>query len=274
MTRPRCPVKESAKKFEIMLCAFVAEHNLPFAAVNHLNNVIKEGITDSNIVKKININRLKVQKIITNDLGPENTKAISVFCSNNYYSLVIDESTDCTVKKNLAIVIRIFDGQCRDQMLFIKCIFYSFSIYYNLLTMLIWKCNLRIAVCIYFCQDYNFLLRQVGRSFLDKSFLDNTLISKINLNENHVENEIIYCGTEVDLYISENNIDNETVKRFKENAMKFCLKFCEDLRNRVNFDDEMYVWLSKFCPENVISGKTNSIVPFLLKAFPNETNHF
>lgn len=39
------------------------------------------------------------------------------FCNDNYYSTAIDESTDCSVSKNLGIIVRIFDGTCRDRFL-------------------------------------------------------------------------------------------------------------------------------------------------------------
>lgn len=44
---------ESAKKLELMLSAFVAEHNIPFTILDHLNYIIKEGINDSQITKAI-----------------------------------------------------------------------------------------------------------------------------------------------------------------------------------------------------------------------------
>ncbi|KNC34017.1 hypothetical protein FF38_07894 [Lucilia cuprina] len=36
-----------AKKLEIILCFFVAEHNLPFTILDHLNNIIKDGIANN-----------------------------------------------------------------------------------------------------------------------------------------------------------------------------------------------------------------------------------
>lgn len=112
-----CPIAESARKLEVMLSMFVAEHNIPFTILDHLNNIIKEGVPDSQISKKFLINRAKGQKILTNLIGPANTDSISIFCQENYYSLVVDESNDVSVSKNLAVVIRIFDGQCRDRFL-------------------------------------------------------------------------------------------------------------------------------------------------------------
>lgn len=117
MQNTACPIAESARKLEIMLSMFVAEHNLSFSALDHLNDVIKEGVTDSQIAKKILINRQKAQKIITNLTGPLNINNITEFCMKNYYSIVLDESTDCSVSKNLAIIIRVFDGKCRDRFL-------------------------------------------------------------------------------------------------------------------------------------------------------------
>lgn len=112
-----CPTTEMAKKLEVKLCLFVAEHNLPFSILDHLNELIKSGIPDSQIAKKFLINRHKGQKIITSATGPENTKTIMEFCNDNYYSTAIDESTDCSVSKNLGIIVRIFDGTCRDRFL-------------------------------------------------------------------------------------------------------------------------------------------------------------
>lgn len=117
MKNPLCPTEQSAKKLEIMLTMFVAEHNLPFTILDHLNSLIKQGISDSQIVKKININRKKAKQIVTEVIGPENVKEIKNFCKDNYYSIVLDESTDCSVSKNLAIIIRIFDNKCRDRFL-------------------------------------------------------------------------------------------------------------------------------------------------------------
>lgn len=105
-----------------MLCLFVAEHNLSFSILDHLNNIIKRAISESLVIKKFLINRQKAQNIITSILGPENTKMVSTFCNNNYFSIIIDESNDCTVSKNLSIVVRTFDEKCRDRFLSLESI--------------------------------------------------------------------------------------------------------------------------------------------------------
>lgn len=108
----KCPIEQSAKKFEIMLTIFIAEHNLSFSILNHLNNLIKEAVPDLQIVKKVNINRRKAKHIVVDVTDPENSYDIQQFCQNNYYSIVVDESSDCSVSINLAVVIRMFNKKC------------------------------------------------------------------------------------------------------------------------------------------------------------------
>lgn len=120
----------------------------------------------------------------------------------------------------------------------------------------------------------SFLFRQIARNFIKKNILDEFDILNIDLNKNHVPLEDIFCGTQIDVYILSYKIDNTTVLDFKQCAIKFYQKFCEVLRAKVNFGSEMLLWFPKFTPENVINGKTSSIVPFLIKMFPNEDKHF
>ncbi|KNC29006.1 hypothetical protein FF38_10163 [Lucilia cuprina] len=125
-----------------------------------------------------------------------------------------------------------------------------------------------------FLQRLTFLFRQIARNFMRKNVLDDCDISIVDLYKNHMPIEEIYCGTEVDLYISTNNINIDIVKEIKENAKQFYIKFCEVLRTKVNFNNEVLMWFHKFTPENVISGNTSSIVPLLVKMFPNEIANF
>lgn len=116
---PNCEemrISSSAKELEIRLCLFVAEHNLPFASLDHLNQCVKT-VKDSKIISKMCINRQKGQKIIRSVTGPQNCKSIANAANTQYYSIIIDESTDVSMNKNLAVVIRIFTQKCRDRFL-------------------------------------------------------------------------------------------------------------------------------------------------------------
>ncbi|XP_036317445.1 uncharacterized protein LOC118732390, partial [Rhagoletis pomonella] len=94
---------KAAKCLEVRLSCFVAEHNLPFAMMDHLNLLLKNTITDSKIIKKWQLIDLRLKKLR--------------LCSNQYYSVIVDESTDISVSKNLAVVIRLFDKKCIDRFL-------------------------------------------------------------------------------------------------------------------------------------------------------------
>lgn len=111
------PVQELTKKLEISLSLFVAEHNLPFTVLDHLNLLLKSNIPDSKIVKKICINRKKGQKVIKHLIAEENLDEIRQLTQNQYYSLVLDESTDITTSKSMAIIIRVYNKKCWDKFL-------------------------------------------------------------------------------------------------------------------------------------------------------------
>ncbi|XP_036328897.1 uncharacterized protein LOC118741149 [Rhagoletis pomonella] len=109
-------LSRSAKAMEIRLCMFVAEHNLLFTALDHLAKCIKT-VKDSRIISNLSINRHKGQNIIKSVTGPENCRQISEITKQPYYSVIIDESTDISMDKNLAVIIRVFTNKCRDRFL-------------------------------------------------------------------------------------------------------------------------------------------------------------
>lgn len=125
-----------------------------------------------------------------------------------------------------------------------------------------------------FLERLEFLFRQIARNFLVKQILDQSDITNINLNENQILLPDVFCGTEAEIYISTNYIDNDIVILFKESTRQFYLKFCEVLRTKVNFNNESLKWFGKFSPKEVLSGATQSIVPILVKMFPNERKNF
>jgi len=54
------------KSAEIKLTAFIAEHNIAFLASEHLVDVLKRCLPDSNIAKSLKMKRIKVTSITTN----------------------------------------------------------------------------------------------------------------------------------------------------------------------------------------------------------------
>lgn len=87
-----------------------------------------------------------------------------------------------------------------------------------------------------FLPRIEFLFKQICRNFIHKELLDNSAISSLNLN-NHKPLSDIYCGTQIELYILKNDIDESELNEFKTNVLKFYITFCTELRNRVDFNN-------------------------------------
>lgn len=67
---------------------------------------------DSQIAKQVRCGRKKTTQILTQIIAPANVENISddICLKNMPYSIIVDESTDITTTKTLAVVIRYFCG--------------------------------------------------------------------------------------------------------------------------------------------------------------------
>lgn len=91
---------------EIRLCAFLAEHHLPFAVMDHLVKTVANVCTDSEIAKRLACGRTKSSAIIKNILGPHSLQSLIADLRTNKFSLIVDESTDIGTMKHLCLVVR------------------------------------------------------------------------------------------------------------------------------------------------------------------------
>lgn len=114
------------------------------------------------------------------------------------------------------------------------------------------------------------LFYQIERHFLKKSYLDSNPVWLLNIgaDENHLTLNEIYCGVNVDIALSNNNFQEDEILIFKNCAKQFYIQFCNTLTKKVNFNDKILCWATKFSPESVLSGETNSIVPLIMELFP------
>lgn len=86
---------------------FFIEHNLPIAPVDHLIKLFKTFDTKSKILQKMSCARTKTTAIINNVIGLDSKEAVVEAMSTNKFSLLIDESTDCSTTKHLVMVARL-----------------------------------------------------------------------------------------------------------------------------------------------------------------------
>ncbi|CAG9822122.1 unnamed protein product [Phaedon cochleariae] len=101
------------KSAEMKLVAFVAEHNLSFSVLNHLPQLIASVCPDSGVAKKLKCCRKKGTKITKDLMRSENIYNLSKKLKKCEFSLIIDESTDISSVKNLAMVVRFYDKEMK-----------------------------------------------------------------------------------------------------------------------------------------------------------------
>jgi hypothetical protein len=111
------------KNFELMLSAFFAEHNAAFLIVDHLTEILKSGVPDSQIIADMQLKRTKCTNIVKNVLGTHATNCLvnelkevrkikylidinSIHCFQTHYSILVDESTDIATKKLVCLLVR------------------------------------------------------------------------------------------------------------------------------------------------------------------------
>lgn len=92
------------------LAAFIAEHNLPYTTMEHLPKLIQKVCPDSKVALKIKCGRTKTESIVTNVIGSVSSSSIIELMKKNKFAIIIDESTDRSTIKHMAVIARIVDG--------------------------------------------------------------------------------------------------------------------------------------------------------------------
>lgn len=102
---------KSVKIAEIKMCALLATNNLPFSLNDSLSELCGNIFPDSEIAKDISIKRTKSTNILKNVLGKniaddlyQNMREVG-----NYFTLIMDETTDVGSIKQCAFVCTFFD---------------------------------------------------------------------------------------------------------------------------------------------------------------------
>lgn len=90
------------KVAEIRIALLIAEHNLPINSVDHLVGLIKSIDLERKDLEKLSCNRTKCLRLI-NNVCCYNVLNIM---KNHIFSILVNESTDYSCIKHLAIVVR------------------------------------------------------------------------------------------------------------------------------------------------------------------------
>ena len=91
---------------ELKLCAFVAEHNLPIAIMDHLPGLVANAAPDSKIASSVKCARTKATSLFKELMGPSYFNNLISHLKKTMFSLIIDESTDLSTTKHLVLIGR------------------------------------------------------------------------------------------------------------------------------------------------------------------------
>lgn len=85
---------------------YLLQNSIPIANADDLVKLIKSMDKASPILKKLSCGRTKCSAIISNVIGEVSKEEIFEIMRKNQFSLIIDESTDTSTQKHLALVVR------------------------------------------------------------------------------------------------------------------------------------------------------------------------
>jgi len=96
--------ENAIKSAEIRIASFIAEHNIPISATDHLVELIKNLKLEPEALKKITCYRTKATALINNVVGATGFETVINLIKTHKFSLLVDESTDVSSIKYLALV--------------------------------------------------------------------------------------------------------------------------------------------------------------------------
>lgn len=94
------------KEKELKMIAFIAEHNLPISIMDHFLAFIKSICPESKLIQNIHCGHTKANLILRDIFRQENRMVLSEQMKQNYFSLIIDETTDIGTQKSLVVCVR------------------------------------------------------------------------------------------------------------------------------------------------------------------------
>lgn len=96
---------------EIKMAMFLSEHNLSFRIMDHFSELAPKLFPDSPTALRFKSKRTKTRNIITNACAPHFHDSLKARLQDRYFSIIIDETTDISTSKELAIVCRYYDAR-------------------------------------------------------------------------------------------------------------------------------------------------------------------
>ncbi len=98
-------ISDKVKRAEEKMAAFLVEHNLPFQAMDHLSDLVTDIFRDS---APFHSKHTKSRAIVKHVFADHFRSGLLKQLKKSLFSIIIDETTDISSEKILAIVVRFF----------------------------------------------------------------------------------------------------------------------------------------------------------------------
>ena len=99
---------DASTSMEVKLCAFVAQHNLPLSLTNDMVQLFRSLCPNDAALKNVRLGKQEATNIVRQVLGLNYLKEMVSLLRHNFFSIIIDETTDQSTKKQLAILANFF----------------------------------------------------------------------------------------------------------------------------------------------------------------------
>jgi len=99
-------IAKENKTIDLKLTLYVATHSA-ICSIDHLSDLLVQ-LGKKSTLESLHMHRTKCSKLISNVISPALLSELVEDIGNEPYSLIIDESTDISVKKYMAVCIRYF----------------------------------------------------------------------------------------------------------------------------------------------------------------------
>lgn len=114
-----CIEKDKTSPVENKIVMFLVQHNISFNSLDHLTKLIKSVAIKENLseINKLKCSRTKATKIVVDRFGPKQQAGLVEKLKKVKFSILIDETTDVSSTKSLAVMVRYFENGVKTSFL-------------------------------------------------------------------------------------------------------------------------------------------------------------
>ena len=114
-------IERSIRDAEMRIAGFLSEHNLSFNVMDHFTDLLPKLCPDSKTATQFKSKHTKTKCIVRNALAPHFHQELVLSLQSTQFSVIIDETTDISIRKELTVVTRLYDKETMT----IKCCCYD-----------------------------------------------------------------------------------------------------------------------------------------------------